>query len=112
MPAEPRVSRAQFEAIRQYYLSESTVLQYQPPELKPKPPVSPLFDPITVPIPATVVTMDGIDPLDHALHFGTATPASLLFWQKGVLTSNQVPSGTGLVRADGPDPTDCVDGEF
>ena len=45
VPPAPRVARAQFEAIRRYYI-EQLAVEYKVPALKPKPPVSPLFEPV------------------------------------------------------------------
>ncbi len=100
-PAEPRVSRAQFDAIRRYYMEES-VAQYKTPALQQKPPVSPLFEPIPVEVPASVISMAEIDPVDHSLIIGTSHPANLLVLQNGMITTNSVPSEPVTFERIGP----------
>ena len=91
VPPEPRISRAQFDAIRRYYLEQSAV-QYHLPPSRPKPPVAPWFEPVPVELPARVVCMVAIDPTNHALLMGSSRPSALYVMQQGALLSKSVPS--------------------
>ena len=85
VPPQPLVTTAQFAAIRRYFLDQS-VIQFKQPEAVPSPSISPVFEPVPLPIPATIITMIGIDPSDHALVLGTSRPASLQVSSRGKTT--------------------------
>ncbi len=91
VPPRPTVSRQQFDAIRNYFLEQSLV-QYNPLPRRPKPPVSPLFEPVPVPITNRVISMAAIDPADHSLVVGTSLPSGLLICTDGITTKVDVPS--------------------
>jgi hypothetical protein len=83
VPPQPVITRKEFEALRSYYLEKSRV-EYKLPEPAPKPPVSPLFEPLPFPFPATVITMAVIDPSDQTLVIGTSRPPELRVLQRGL----------------------------
>jgi hypothetical protein len=91
VPVKPVVTRAQFDAIRRYYL-EQAAIQYRAPSPAPRPPVSPLFDPVPFAIPATMITMVGIDPSDQTLVIGSAGPPGFLVLERGRTTRIEVDS--------------------
>lgn len=91
VPPQPLVSRAEFDAIRRYFLDESA-LQYHPPELVPNPPASQLFEPIPMAVPASVVSMVAIDSFDQTLLVGSSNPPGLLVLQRGLTSTIEVPS--------------------
>ncbi|MCI0539584.1 MAG: VCBS repeat-containing protein, partial [Verrucomicrobiales bacterium] len=91
VPPQPVVTREQFDAIRSYYLEQASV-QYAQPAPVPKPPVSPLFDPLPFTIPAGVITMAEIDPSDQTLLIGSSRPAGLLLLERGRTTRIEVHS--------------------
>jgi hypothetical protein len=89
--AKPMMTKEEFDAIRNYYLTQSAI-QYKLPPMIPKPPVSKIFEAMPVNIQATQITMVGIDPVDFSLVIGTSRPAGLLVWQGGVTTTNELVS--------------------
>lgn len=91
VPPQPLVTRAQFDAIRQYFLDESAV-QFSQPELALKPPASQLFDPLPMAVPASVVSMVAIDSTDQTLLVGSSNPPGLLVLQRGLTKTIEVPS--------------------
>lgn len=91
VPPQPLVTREEFASIRRYFLEEAAV-QYHLPEPKPAPPVSPLFEPVPLPLPASVITMAAIDSADQTLLIGTSNPAGLLLLERGRTIRIEVPS--------------------
>jgi hypothetical protein len=72
----------QWEAVQQHYLEHSRT-QYQRLEPMPAPPVSPLFEPVPVPVTQSVISMVGIDPPDRALLIGASQPPAFLVVRPG-----------------------------
>lgn len=91
VPAQPLFTRAQFDAIRRYFLDESAI-QYRQPEPAVKPPVSPLFDPLPFDLRVPVISMVAIDSTDQTLLVGSSNPPGLLVLRRGRTTSIEVPS--------------------
>ncbi len=92
VPPQPVVTREQFNAIRNYFLTESAV-QYHLPPVAPSPPVSRLFEPIPVKVTNSVISMVAIDPVDRSLIIGASRPPGLLISKSGVETTPiEVPS--------------------
>jgi hypothetical protein len=91
VPPQPVVTREQFQAIKDYYLEQSSI-QYRPPPLSPAPPPTKLFDALPLAINASIVSMVAIDPSDQALVVGLSRPAGMLVLQRGITTPIEVPS--------------------
>ena len=85
VPRQPVVTREQFDAIRNYFITQSAVQYHLPPPAQ-EPPVSPLFEPVAVPITNSIITMANIDPEDHSLILGASRPSQLLIWKDGAMT--------------------------
>lgn len=91
VPPQPVVTRKQFKAIQDYYVQQAPA-QSQLPAPAPKPPASPLFQPLPFAINASVVSMVAFDPPNQALVVGLSAPPGLLVLQRGVTTPIEVPS--------------------
>lgn len=91
VPPRPVVTREQFDAIRNYFITQSAVQYHLPPPAE-EPPVSPLFEPVPIPTEASIITMAAIDAQDHSLILGTSIPSKLLVWKDGVMTPFEVHS--------------------
>lgn len=85
IPPQPFVTRQQFNAIQQYFLTNAPPQSGLPPPA-PKPPVSMLFQPVPFPLEATVITLVAFDPPNQALVVGLSSPPGLLILQRGVTT--------------------------
>lgn len=101
VPPLPLVTRSEFEAIRAYYLEQSAV-QYQRTEPIAPPSISSLFEPQPLTIPASVISMVALDPVDRALVVGTSLPAGLLVLQGGAISSVGVHSEPVTFERIGP----------
>jgi hypothetical protein len=101
VPPRPLITREQFDAIRRYYL-EQAAIQYQKPAPTPKPPISPLFDPLPFAISPSVITMAGIDPSDQTLLIGSSRPPGLLVLERGRTTRIEVHSEPVTFERIGP----------
>lgn len=91
VPPRPTVTRAQFDAIRNYF-SEQSAVQYHLPPVMEEPPASPWFEPIPVALTNSIISLVAIDPADRSLILGTSRPAKLLVWKDGATTSFDVHS--------------------
>ena len=91
VPKQPLVTREEFDAIRRYYVEQSA-LQYQLPPLPPKPAVSPVFEPVPFPLPASEISMVAIDSANQTLLIGTSRMPGLLVLQRGITTPIAMPS--------------------
>ncbi len=82
VPPQPVVTRAQFDAIRNYFLKQSAV-EYHLPPLPQKPPVTKWFEPVpSRRIAAPVITLAAIDSVDQTLIVGSSQPPGLVFLQR------------------------------
>lgn len=91
IPPQPLVTRSQFEAIQEYFL-ENAPAQSQLPPPAPKPPASPLFQPVPFPLEVPVITLVAFDPPTEALVVGLSSPPGLLILQRGITTPIEVSS--------------------
>ncbi len=91
VPPKPVVTRAQFDAIRNYFIDQSAVQYHLPPPAE-EPLVSPVFEPLPVPVTNSIITMAAIDPVDHSLILGASQPPQLCVWKDGVMRPFDVPS--------------------
>jgi hypothetical protein len=91
VPPQPLVTPEQFAAIQNYFLEQSAI-QYVRPALGPKPPISVIFEPVPLAVPASVITMAVIDSSDQTLLIGSSQPASFHLLERGRTTSIQVHS--------------------
>ena len=91
VPPQPLVTRDEFDAIRNYFLTQSAV-DYVPPPLLPNPPVSPVFEPVPLPLTNSYVSMVAFDPTPGVILVGTYHPTSLLVLSNGIPTAFAVPS--------------------
>ena len=91
IPPQPLVTREQFDAIQKYFL-ENAPAQSQLPSPAPKPPVSPLFQPVPFPLEVPVITLVAFDSPNQALVVGLSSPPGLLILQRGLTTPIEVSS--------------------
>jgi hypothetical protein len=91
VPPKPVVSRQQFDAIRNYFIDQSAIQYHLPPPAE-EPPESPLFEPIPIPVSASVISMAEIDPVDHSLILGTSHPSQVLVVKDGMTSPFDVHS--------------------
>jgi hypothetical protein len=91
VPPQPLVSSEEFDSIRNYFLEQSA-LQYVEPPVRPKLPISSLFEPVPFALPASVITMAAIDSSDQSLLIGSSGPAALRLLERGRTTSIPVHS--------------------
>ncbi|HEX5222949.1 MAG TPA: FG-GAP-like repeat-containing protein [Verrucomicrobiae bacterium] len=91
IPPNPVLTREQFDTIRSYYLEQSAA-QYHTPPVASQPAVSPLFQPVPLPIEPSVVSMVAFDPTNQTLIVGLSRPAGLLVLQRGLTTPVEVSS--------------------
>jgi len=83
VPTRPAMSRSDFGLLQAYYV-QGAGADYRRPEPLPQAPVSSLFDPIPLAIPATVISMVAIDGADQTLAVGTSDPLpELLILRRG-----------------------------
>ncbi len=91
VPPQPFVTREQFNAVQQYYLTHAPPASQLPPPA-PQPPVTSLFQPVPFPLAASVITLVAFDPPNQALVVGLSSPPGLLILQRGVTTPVEVQS--------------------
>lgn len=91
VPPQPLVTAEEFASIRHYFLHESST-QYVRPALMPAPPASPLFQPVPLPVAASIITLAAIDSSDQTLLIGSSNPARFLLLERGRTRSIEVDS--------------------
>lgn len=91
VPPKPLVDRAQFEAICNYFLTQSA-MDYQRTPPAPEPPVSTLFEVQTQAVSATIISLVAIDPVDHSLVVGSSEPPALQLLNRGAIAALKVSS--------------------
>ncbi len=101
VPSEPLITKAQFEAIRSYFLDQSSI-QYKEPMLNPKPPASTMFEPVPLAVPASVITMAWIDAVDQTLLIGSSRPPEFRVLRRGQTTAIEVHSEPVSYERAGP----------
>ena len=83
VPTQPVMSREDFTLLQAYYVHRASEDHRRPKRL-PQTPVSQLFDPIPLPVKATVVSVVAIDGADQTLVIGTSEPLpELLILRRG-----------------------------
>lgn len=101
VPPQPLVTPEQFTSIRNYFLEQSSIEYVQPPP-QPKPPISALFEPVPLAMPASVITMAVIDSSDQTLLIGSSQPARFHLLERGRTTAIEVHSEPVTYERIGP----------